>query len=121
MKIDKKILIVDDEPGICSLIKALLAPFYEVLTASDGQQAYYMALGAKPSLILSDLLMPEMDGFQLLTKLKNHEETRAIPTVILSALGDTDSILRAQRLGISDYLIKPFDLEELPRLVKKYV
>ncbi len=117
----KKILIIDDEPAIVALLRASLLGAYDVFTASDGEEGFQKALDNVPDLILSDLLMPKTDGYALLSKLRGHVSTRRIPTIVLSAVTETHSIFRAVELGASDYLMKPFQVEDVPLMVKKHV
>ncbi|HTL70713.1 MAG TPA: response regulator [Candidatus Eisenbacteria bacterium] len=117
----KKVLVVDDEPLLLELLEKRLSPHYEVLAAFNGEEGLESAMNHRPDLILSDLLMPKMDGFELRRTLRLHEHTREIPFVILSAVADMSSIEKAKELGILDYLIKPMHLEELPGLIKRYV
>ena len=117
----KKILIIDDEPLLLELLEKRLSPRYDVIAAFNGEEGLESALHHRPDLILCDILMPKMDGFELCRTLRMHEQTRRIPFVILSAVADSASIERAKELGIVDYLIKPMHLEELPGLLKRYV
>ncbi len=117
----KKILIVDNEAPIVALLKARLEMTYRVSTALDGESGYQKAVQEKPDLILSDIMMPGVDGFELMEKLKQHTSTQHIPVIFVSALSDTSSIYKAQDRGVADYLIKPFDMEELSGCVKRYV
>src|SRR4051812_47272547 len=117
----KKILIVDDEPAIVALLRASLPGKYEVFSAADGNEGFAQALERLPDLILADVLMPKADGYALLRQLKSHTATRHIPTIMLSAVTDTDAIFRATKLGASDYLMKPFRVHDVPELVKKHV
>lgn len=118
----KKILIVDDEPGMVELLQACLpSRRYEVLTAQDGAEALQVARNEHPDLILVDLLMPKMDGYELLKHLEGGADTHNIPTVVLTAVQDTSSILRAQNLGARDYLLKPFHVEDVPKVVARHI
>jgi response regulator RpfG family c-di-GMP phosphodiesterase len=117
----KKILIVDDEPAIVALLRASLPTQYEVFSAGDGDEGFRQALDHVPDLILSDLLMPNMDGYEMLKKLKSHVVTSHIPTIVLTAVTDTAAIFRATSLGASDYLMKPFQVHDVPAMVKKHV
>lgn len=115
-----KILVVEDNPDLSDYLKLLLSGEYEVITAEHGQEAWDELLtdGGKASardvqLILSDLMMPVMDGFQLLEKLKATDVTRHIPVVMLTARDDVRDKLKALRIGVDDYLTKPFEKEEL--------
>lgn len=117
----KKILVVDDEPVFCELVKQCLGSFYSVLSAFDGREGLESATTNAPDLILSDILMPKLDGFSLLQHLKKNPSTADIPVVFLSAVQDSRSIEEATRLGATDYLLKPMHMDQLPELVKRYV
>lgn len=109
-----KILIVDDEPDLVEMVKARLeAGGYEVISACDGTEGLKKAIGQQPRLIILDIIMPHMDGYLVLERLKANSSTRRIPVVMLTARGDTQSIFKAQELKADDYLIKPFKSEEL--------
>jgi DNA-binding response OmpR family regulator len=116
----RKILLVDDEPDFVEMVKMRLeANEYEVRVAYDGNEGYQMALDEKPDLILLDVMMPGMDGFEVLRKLKRNEATKRTPIVMLTAKGETKSLFRAQEMGIADYLIKPCDSKEMLATVKR--
>jgi len=106
------ILVVDDDPAILDLIAQLLAEEgFPILTAGGGRIAVELARKHLPRLILLDLMMPEMNGWQVVGELRATALTRAIPILLLSARRDMDTT--ARDLGVADYLAKPFDLEEL--------
>jgi DNA-binding response OmpR family regulator/nitrogen-specific signal transduction histidine kinase len=126
------ILVVEDNPDLQAYIRLILSEKYQVVTAENGQAAlgvmrYELGEMHEPSgiqkthnsklitpdLILSDLMMPVMDGFQLLEKLKSDDATRHIPVIMLTARADARDKLKALRIGVDDYLLKPFDEEEL--------
>ena len=112
------ILIVDDDPAILDLIAQLLADEgYDILTANGGQAAVDLATAHVPKLILLDLMMPEMNGWQVVDVLKSTAHTRNIPILLLSARRDMS--VTARELGVANYLAKPFDLEELLGCVEK--
>lgn len=117
----KRILIVDDEPNIVALLKAALPKEYEVFTAGDGEEGFRSALSNLPDLILADITMPKMDGYALLQKLRQNDDTNRIPKVILSANGESGAIFRAKELGASDYLIKPFHVSDVPEVIRKFL
>ncbi|GAB5551745.1 MAG: hypothetical protein Sapg2KO_13360 [Saprospiraceae bacterium] len=110
----KRLLLVEDNPELQLYIRLLLADQYELSTAQNGQEALeILAQSTDFHLILSDLMMPIMDGYQLLKKLKSQDDTRHIPTIILTAKADMGSKLQALRIGVDDYLSKPFHEQEL--------
>ncbi|HAH20773.1 MAG: hypothetical protein A2Y00_02780 [Omnitrophica WOR_2 bacterium GWF2_43_52] len=118
----KKILVVDDEENIRKLIETRLkANQYNVITASNGAEALEKAESEAPDLILLDIMMPELDGLEVLRKLKSKFETSSIPVIMLTGKMDTGTILSAQDLEAKDYIIKPFEPQELLNLIKKYI
>jgi len=118
----KRILVVDDEQELIKAVQIRLEHAgYEVLTAYGGQEALDRVSKERPDLILLDIMMPGIDGFEVLRRLKNKPETSLIPIIMLTAKGETGSLIKAGDLGTTDYIIKPFDTEELLDLVKKYI
>ncbi len=109
------ILVVEDNVGLQEYIMMVLEDKYNIITAGNGQIALEKLTNSpsKIDLILSDLMMPVMDGFQLLEKLKAENSTRHIPVIMLTARAETTDKLKALRIGVDDYLLKPFDEEEL--------
>lgn len=114
------ILVVEDNPELSEYLKLILSTAYEVITAEDGQEAlaYLFPEGSEKqaspcNLILSDLMMPVMDGYQLLEKLKSHDLTRHLPVIMLTARADEKDKMKALRIGVDDYMIKPFEEDEL--------
>jgi signal transduction histidine kinase len=114
-----KILIVDDEERNLRLIEANLIPFgYDVITARDGEEALKKAREKSPDVILLDIMMPGMDGFEVARVLKEEEETRIIPIVMVTALRETQDRIKALEVGADDFLSKPVDKMELKARVK---
>jgi DNA-binding response OmpR family regulator len=117
----RKILVVDDEADFADLIKMRLeANDYAVVLARDGEEGLEKAEAEKPDLILLDVMMPGMDGFKVLSRLKASESTRMTPVIMLTAKGETKSIFRAQELGATDFLIKPCESADLLSVVGKH-
>ena len=115
----KTILVVDDEPNIVRTISdRLKMSGYHVIAATDGQEAIERALQEKPDLILLDVLMPRLDGHAALERLRQMEETRSTPVIMLTALDQTQHVARASSMGVADYVVKPFDLVVLLQKVK---
>lgn len=109
-----KILIVEDDPTTVQLIEFLLKKNnFEVLIAYDGEEALQIAKKEKLDLILMDVMMPKMDGIEAIEKLKKDENTRDIPIIILSALGQEMDVMRGLQAGASSYIVKPFSPQEL--------
>ena len=109
-----KVLVIDDEPVVRQVVNRLLTgEGYQVIEAPYGQAGYQLAISEKPNIILLDLMMPVMDGFQVLSKLKSNPETRPIPVIILTAKIDAESERRCMRSGAVDYIKKPWGPGEL--------
>lgn len=116
------ILIVDDHPTSRMTAAALLAvEGYKVLEAESGPAALDMVRTSKPDLILLDVMMPEMDGFEVCRLVKQDEQTRLIPIIFITALNDRRSRIRGIEAGGDDFLTKPFDRLELTARVKSLV
>jgi DNA-binding response OmpR family regulator len=115
----KKILVVDDEMSICLLLKNFLSQDYEVITINNGEAALIWLEGNLPDLIISDIQMANMDGFEFLAKVRQRGFTKHIPFIMLSACAESKERIKCYRLGAQDYLTKPFNPEELEELVKK--
>lgn len=106
------VLCVEDEKYIREeLVRELMRSGHEVIEASDGAVALTLLKKQLPDLIVSDILMPEMDGLELLSQVRSGaEELSTIPFLFLSALSDRDRILQAYKAGVDDYLLKPIDM-----------
>lgn len=105
-----KILIVDDEPYNVDYLEQELEDLeYASISAANGQEALDLITTDSPDVILLDIMMPVMDGFEVLSRLKADETWRHIPVLVISALSDMDSIVKGIELGAEDYLPKPFD------------
>lgn len=111
------LLLVEDNQELQDYLSLLLSPTYNLVTAANGQLAWDLLTKQENpltvDLILSDLMMPVMDGYQLLEQLKNNDKTRHLPVIMLSARAEIEDRLKALRIGVDDYLAKPFDEEEL--------
>ena len=104
---DKKILIVEDDDFLSKMYAAKLdLEGFQVLEASTGVQGLKIAQKERPDLVLLDLNLPEMDGFEVLTRLKDAEDTKGIPVLVLTNYAQKDNIDRCLDLGADDYLIK---------------
>ena len=114
-----KILVVEDDDSLCELLRMHLAAVgYEVSTANDGISAGYQVLKNPPDLILTDINMPNMDGFEFVAALKADKTLPEIPVIFLTSVEDGDS--RGKELGAVGYLIKPVRADRLLELVAKY-
>jgi CheY-like chemotaxis protein len=120
----KKILIIDDEPPILLVSKRRLeANNYEVITAADGKEGIEKAVSFKPDLILLDLVMPELNGYEVCRRLKACEETKEIPIIIFTASSPfpEDFGNKATALGAVGYLTKPFESDDLLSTIEKSI
>lgn len=110
-----KVLVAEDEQDILELIRFTLEfNGFEVVTASNGAEAVDRARKTKPDLILLDVRMPRMTGYEACQTLKAAPDTQAIPVVFLSARGQEADVQHGLSLGATDYILKPFSPEELP-------
>ncbi|GAB3900453.1 hybrid sensor histidine kinase/response regulator transcription factor [Spirosoma agri] len=109
------VLVVEDNPDLRDYLAMILSPSMTVQTVENGQVALDVLASQPhpPALIISDIMMPVMNGFQLLETLKAHDTYRRIPVIMLTARAELADKLRALRIGVDDYLLKPFDEEEL--------
>lgn len=104
----KRIFIVDDEIGALTLVGIMLERGgFEVMKAQNAQIALDMVAREKPDLFILDVMMPDMDGIELCRVLKANENTKDIPVLILSARGDSKSVIQGIEAGATDYLLKP--------------
>lgn len=124
-----KILLVEDNADMRDYLKTLLDPYYEVETANDGVEALTLIRhvsdrndnGAMYDLVLTDIMMPRLDGFELLRSLRNNPETRQIPIIMISARTEEESQIEGLEAGADDYLVKPFSARQLLARVEAHV
>ena len=115
------ILVVDDHPHVVRLVRAALGRTHDVVGAANGEEALAMVAARRPALILLDVLMPVLDGFRVLHRLRSDPGTANLPVIMLTALdGDHDLVLGLS-LGADSYLTKPFDPRDLAILVSRQV
>lgn len=113
-----KILVVDDEQDICEIMQYNLeTEGYEVVTANSAEEAMSLPLG-EFSLILLDVMMGEMSGFQMARKLKDTPETALIPIIFTTALDDEDNMVKGLNIGADDYIAKPLSIKEVKARIK---
>lgn len=117
----KNILVVDDEIGALTLLGIMLERHgYNVIKANHGETALALLEVNKPDLIILDIMMPDIDGFELCSMLRQRLDTKDTPILILSARNDTDSVARGLKAGANDYLSKPimnFDMAAKVRMM----
>jgi putative two-component system response regulator len=121
MEVKPTILIVDDQPTNLQILgKRLQLENYTIMAAMNGKIALEMVEERKPDLILLDIMMPEMSGFEVCEKLKNNPTSQNIPIIFLTAKTDTEDIVKAFNLGAVDYISKPFNYAELLSRIKTH-
>ena len=108
-----RVLLVDDNLDMREYVQRLLARSYTVIPARDGQEALELARANPPDLVLTDVMMPRMDGFQLLKALREDPRTQTLPVIMLSARAGEESRVEGMEAGADDYLVKPFTAREL--------
>ncbi|MBI4404038.1 MAG: response regulator transcription factor, partial [Deltaproteobacteria bacterium] len=114
----EKILIIEDSQDYQAVIQAALVPEFRVLTADTGKAGIDMAREHKPDLILLDISLGEVDGFEVCHLLRSQKETADIPVVFLSSRGDAHSKVMGFDLGADDYIQKPFEPDELKARIR---
>lgn len=111
---NNKILVIDDDTAINELIKVNLElAGYKVIQAYDGFKGFALVKQELPSLVLLDVMMPEVDGFTVAKRIRQNDETKDIPIIMLTALSQLNDKVKGFNIGIDDYIVKPFEIEEL--------
>ncbi len=118
MRTNKVVLVIDDIDSVLQFIRVALADqAVDLVTAVDGASGLELAKQLVPDLVLLDLALPEIDGWEVLTELRTDPETRDVPVVIVTAHGESGAAARARELGANGFLSKPFRPAELRRIV----
>lgn len=117
----QKVLVIDDNADMGRFIASILKAEYEVLLASDGLQGLKIAREKRPDIIVSDVMMPGMDGTELTKVLKDSEDLRGIPVILLTARADIAAKLKGLEIGADDYLSKPFNARELRARIRSHL
>jgi DNA-binding response OmpR family regulator len=116
---EKKILIIESDPNTAGLLRQELTKYYfEVRVAEDGKKGLAEADADPPSLIITELVLPGLDGWTVCRSLKSHPRTKSIPLLVLTLLGQEENRLRGLELGADDYMAKPFSLKEVVSRVR---
>ncbi len=113
-----KILAVDDSETVLLVERSLLSRSYQVVTAKNGEEGVAKAVQEKPDLILMDVMMPRMDGFDAVRRLRADPATRDIPVILVTTRGERDNVETGYECGCTDYVTKPFDGSALLAKVK---
>ncbi len=116
----KKILIIDDEEGLRFFVKTNLElrGDYKVIVAAEGEEGISIAEKERPDLILLDIIMPKIDGFEVLRRLKENEKTKSIPVIMLTARSDDEARIKTLNLHNDGYIVKPFGMAELEEKIQ---
>ncbi len=114
----KRVLIVEDEPLLREVLRDFLSEHFEVSECATGVDAVRLATELHPDVILMDVMMPGMDGITAVKKIRESEETRLIPVLMLTAVNSTANRIEAFGLGADDYIAKPFDFDEVLARIK---
>jgi CheY-like chemotaxis protein len=118
-----KVLVVDDDPHIRRLMKIILENkfSFQILEAENGKQALTSIRLDKPFLVILDIMMPEMDGYQVLREIRNDDDTKDLPVLICSAINERNKILELHNQGIVDYIVKPLNPITFNNKVAQYL
>ncbi len=113
------ILVVDDEPDLVEIVRFRLEKDgYQVLSAGDGRAGLAAAIEKSPDLVVLDVMMPGLDGFEVLFQMKNNPKTKDTPVVMLTAKTDMTSISKGWGMDVDNYVTKPFNVDDLAKTVK---
>jgi CheY-like chemotaxis protein len=116
------ILVVDDEPDLLALLVDQVSSLgYDVVAARDGAEGLRLTLDRHPDVILTDVIMPYMDGLEMLERLRSRPETRGIPVIALTALTDRRTRSRLTALGVRSFLAKPYTLRDLAERIREAI
>lgn len=116
---NKKILAVDDENDVLLIIKtALLSEGFDVKTAPSGSEGLQIAREFQPDLVILDVMMPEMSGFDVLNQMREEPGLKSIPVIMLTGVADKEKIREALDIGVNYYIVKPFEFHDLVSKVR---
>jgi CheY-like chemotaxis protein len=117
----RKILVVDDDAVDRALLRKILGKSYIIIEAEGGEEAIDLACREKPSLILLDIMMPQVDGYSACDKLKRNPRTTKIPVVMLTGVSHSLNVRLAEELNAAGYITKPFNPQELPERINEFL
>jgi len=116
-----KILVADDSPFVLEIVETVLkSEGFEVITASDGIEAWDKIQKERPDIVIVDIIMPGLNGYQICEKIKHDEELKSLPVLVLTTKAQDKDIELAQASGADLYMTKPFDPDELAAKVRKF-
>ncbi len=120
----RRLLVVDDEPEVRRALKSSLERHeeFKVSLAKDGQEALeILEKEGAPDMVVLDLVMPRLDGEEVLKKIKGHDKWGSTPVVISTVRRETPTLMRLMDMGATDYIMKPYNMEELRRVINNYI
>ena len=118
----KRVLVVDDEPNILyALEETVKSGGHDCLTACDGEEALFLAREIKPDLIISDVIMPKVNGYELCEALKGDGQTRHIPVILITVRGKAADVVTGRDAGADGYIVKPFHAHELEEKITSFL
>lgn len=117
----KKILLVDDAETVLMMERMILNKSYDLMVAKNGEDAVVKALAEQPDLILMDVVMPKMDGFQACRQIRQQESTRKIPIIMVTTRSEAENMEKGFEHGCNDYVTKPMNSLELLSKVRNYI
>lgn len=116
-----KILVADDSPFVLEIVQTVLeSEGFDVVTAIDGTEAWKKVQSEKPDVVIVDIVMPGMNGYEICKKIKSTEELKGLPVLVLTTKAQDKDIELAQTSGADLYMTKPFDPDELAKKVRKF-
>jgi len=113
MQAKKKMLAVDDDPNNTTIVEELFGDHYDLRTAATGKEALKTALDFQPDIILLDIMLPDMDGYEVCRLLREHSSLSYTTIIMVSAKGAIDDRVRGYKVGANDYITKPFEEENI--------
>jgi len=121
MQAKKKMLAVDDDPNNTTIVEELFSNHYDLRTAATGEEALKTALDFQPDIILLDIMLPDMDGYEVCRLLRKHSSFSHTKIIMVSAKGTVEDRVRGYRVGANDYITKPFEEENILESVEFFL